>query len=269
MIDPHSLLGPLLLGIVEGLTEFIPVSSTGHLILAQKLIGYDGPAADVLDVVIQVGAILAICWVYRARLWHVLVTLPSERASRRFAADVLIAFLPAAVVGALAHDFIKRVLFSPVVVAVSLIAGGIAILLIERFLARKPHACAVDQVSPRMAFGVGVFQLLAMIPGVSRSGATIMGALALGMDRKTAAEFSFFLAIPTMFGAAAYDLYKSPAALTGDSVAAIGVGLVVSFLVAIVVVRWLVAFVSRHGFSVFAWYRIVAGVAVLGALYAA
>ena len=269
MIDLHSLLGPLILGIVEGLTEFIPVSSTGHLILAQKLIGYDGPASDVLDVVIQVGAILAICWVYRARLWHVLITLPSDPASRRFALDVLLAFLPAAVVGALAHDFIKRALFSPIVVAVSLIVGGIAILLIERFLARKPHVCAVDQVSPRLAFGVGAFQLLAMIPGVSRSGATIMGALALGMDRKTAAEFSFFLAIPTMFGAAAYDLYKSPAALTGDSLAAIAVGLIVSFIVAIVVVRWLIRFVSRHGFSVFAWYRIVAGVAVLGALYAA
>lgn len=269
MIDPHSLLGPLLLGIVEGLTEFIPVSSTGHLILAQKLIGYNGPASDVLDVVIQVGAILAICWVYRARLWHVLVTLPSEPASRRFAINVLVAFFPAAVVGALAHDFIKRALFAPVVVAVSLVAGGIAILLIERFLARRPHVCSVDQVSPRLALGVGVMQLLAMIPGVSRSGATIMGALALGMDRKTAAEFSFFLAIPTMFGAAAYDLYKSPAALTADSIAAIAVGLVVSFIVAIVVVRWLIGFVSRHGFSVFAWYRIVAGVAVLGALYAA
>lgn len=269
MIDPHSLLGPLLLGIVEGLTEFIPVSSTGHLILAQKLIGYEGPASDVLDVVIQVGAILAICWVYRARLWHVLVSLPSDPASRRFATNVLIAFLPAAVVGALAHDFIKRALFAPVVVAVSLIVGGIAILLIERFLARRPHVCSVDQVSPRLALGVGGFQLLAMIPGVSRSGATIMGALALGMDRKTAAEFSFFVAIPTMFGAAAYDLYKSPAALTADSVAAIAVGLVVSFIVAIVVVRWLIGFVSRHGFSVFAWYRIIAGVAVLGALYAA
>lgn len=268
MIDLHSLLGPLILGIVEGLTEFIPVSSTGHLILAQKLIGYDGPASDVLDVVIQVGAILAICWVYRARLWHVLITLPSDPASRRFALDVLIAFLPAAVVGALAHDFIKRALFSPIVVAVSLIVGGIAILLIERFLARKPHVSALDQVSPRLALGVGVFQLLAMIPGVSRSGATIMGALALGMNRKTAAEFSFFLAIPTMFGAAAYDLYKSPAPLTGDSVAAIAVGLIVSFIVAIVVVKWLIRFVSRHGFSVFAWYRIVAGLAVLGALYA-
>ena len=268
MIDLHSLLGPLILGIVEGLTEFIPVSSTGHLILAQKLIGYDGPASDVLDVVIQVGAILAICWVYRARLWHVLITLPSDPASRRFALDVLIAFLPAAVVGALAHDFIKRALFSPIVVAVSLIVGGIAILLIERFLARKPHVSALDQVSPRLALGVGVFQLLAMIPGVSRSGATIMGALALGMNRKTAAEFSFFLAIPTMFGAAAYDLYKSPAPLTGDRVAAVAVGLIVSFIVAIVVVKWLIRFVSRHGFSVFAWYRIVAGLAVLGALYA-
>lgn len=268
MSDLSQLLGPLLLGIVEGLTEFIPVSSTGHLILAQHLIGYDGPAADVLDVVIQVGAILAICWIYRARIGQVVITLPSDPASRKFSANILIAFLPAAAFGALAHDFIKRVLFSPTVVAASLIAGGIAILLIERYLARKPHACAMDQISSRLALGVGLFQLLAMVPGVSRSGATIMGALALGMDRKTAAEFSFFLAIPTMFGAAAYDLYKSPAALTADSMAAIGVGLIASFGVALIVVRWLIDFVGRHGFSAFAWYRIVAGVAVLIGLYA-
>lgn len=268
MIDLHSLLGPLILGIVEGLTEFIPVSSTGHLILAQKLIGYDGPASDVLDVVIQVGAILAICWVYRARLWHVLITLPSDPASRRFALDVLIAFLPAAVVGALAHDFIKRALFSPIVVAVSLIVGGIAILLIERFLARKPHVSALDQVSPRLALGVGVFQLLAMIPGVSRSGATIMGALALGMNRKTAAEFSFFLAIPTMAGATALDLYKARGELGQGQWGLIAIGFVVAFLSALVVVRGLVGFVSRHGFAPFAWYRIVAGIGILALIYA-
>jgi undecaprenyl-diphosphatase len=267
MIDLSHLLGPLLLGIVEGLTEFIPVSSTGHLILTQRLVGYDGPAADVLEVVIQAGAILAICWIYRMRIWGVITTLPSDPASRRFCANILIAFLPAAFVGALAHDFIKRELFSPTVVAVSLILGGLAILLVERYLARRPHACAMDQVSPRLALGVGIFQLLAMVPGVSRSGATIMGALALGMDRKTAAEFSFFLAIPTMFGAAAYDLYKSPAPLTGDSLAAISVGLVASFGVALTVVSWLIGFVARHGFTAFAWYRIVAGVAVLAALY--
>lgn len=259
-IDPIS---AIVLGIVEGVTEFIPVSSTGHLILAEHALGVAGPAADLLDVVIQVGAILAICWVYRDRLWAVARGLPTEPGARRFTRAVLLAFLPSLVVGAIAHDFIKRVLFSPWVVAVSLIVGGIAILIIERATSHGKHVDRIEAISPRLALGIGLCQLLSLVPGVSRSGATIMGALALGVERKTAAEFSFFLAIPTMFGAAAYDLFKNRLLLTADTGAAIALGLITSFVVALIVVRWFVAFVSRHGFDLFGWYRIAAGFAAI------
>ena len=259
-VDPLS---AIILGIVEGVTEFIPVSSTGHLILTEHLLGVAGPAGDLLDVVIQVGAILAICWAYRERLWAVVRGLPSDRGSRRFARNILLAFLPSLVVGFLAHDFIKRVLFSPWVVAVSLIVGGVAILVIERLTARAEHIGQIEAISARLALGIGLCQLLSLVPGVSRSGATIMGALALGVERKTAAEFSFFLAIPTMFGAAAYDLLKNRSLLNADAAVAIGIGLIVSFVVALIVVRWFVAFLGRHGFELFGWYRIVAGAAAL------
>lgn len=262
MMESSWFLGPAILGLVEGLTEFIPVSSTGHLILAERAIGYDGPEAGILDVVIQVGAILAICWLYRRRLWNVARGLPSDRNARRFVRNILLAFLPAVVVGGIAHDFIKRVLFSPYVVAISLIVGGIAILVIERWHLRRATT-GVDAMTPSLSLGVGLCQLLALIPGVSRSGSTIMGGVALGIDRKTATEFSFFLAIPTMFGAAALDLYKNRLLIHSDEAAAIAVGLIVSFLVALVVVKWLVGFVGRHGFAVFGWYRIAAGLLAL------
>jgi undecaprenyl-diphosphatase len=252
-----------ILGIVEGITEFIPVSSTGHLILTEHLIGAAGPTADLLDVVIQVGAILAICWLYRERLWAVARGLPSDPQARHFARNIALAFLPSLVVGAFAHDFIKRVLFSPWVVAVSLVLGGIAILVIERFAAKREHVRRIEAMSAALAFGIGLCQLLSLVPGVSRSGATIMGAVVLGAERKIAAEFSFFLAIPTMFAAAGYDLLKNHSLLNADAAVAIGIGLVVSFVVALIVVRWFVAFVSRHGFELFGWYRIVAGGAAI------
>jgi len=261
-----SLLAPIILGIVEGLTEFIPVSSTGHLILTEAMLGGGSAQTAVLDVVIQVGAILAICWLYRDRLWKVATGLRGDPAARRFTGNVLIAFLPALVVGALAHDFIKRVLFSPWIVAISLIVGGIAILVIERVSRQRNAAHNVEELSPGTALGVGFCQLLSLIPGVSRSGATIMGGVALGIDRKTATEFSFFLAIPTMFGAAALDLFKSRGLLSLHDAAAIGIGLVTSFVVAMLVVRWLVGFVGRHGFAIFGWYRILAGIAALAIL---
>jgi undecaprenyl-diphosphatase len=254
--------GPLdaaILGIVEGITEFIPVSSTGHLILTEHLIGAGGPTADLLDVVIQVGAILAICWIYRERLWLVAKGLPDSPEARHFARNVALAFLPSLVVGAVAHDFIKRVLFSPWVVAVSLIAGGVAILLVERLASKHEHVGRIEAMSPRLAFGIGLCQLLSLVPGVSRSGATIMGAVALGAERRTAAEFSFFLAIPTMFAAAGYDLLKNRALLDWHAGGAIAIGLIISFIVALLVVRWFVGFVSRHGFELFGWYRIAAG----------
>ncbi len=256
----------VVLGVLEGLTEFIPVSSTGHLILMESALGFHGPPGRVFEIAIQLGAILAVVVIYFRRLLDVLLGLPRDPAARHFTIAILLAFLPAAVVGVLAHDFIKSVLFSPWVVAVSLIVGGLAILAIERM---RPVASyhSVERLPLSRALAIGVVQCLAMVPGVSRSGATIMGALLLGVDRRTAAEFSFFLAIPTMFGATVYDLYKNRATLDFHDGTLIGVGFVVAFLAALVVVRWLVDFVARHGFAVFAWYRIALGclsLAVLG-----
>ena len=255
-------LTPFVLGLVEGLTEFIPVSSTGHLILAERLIGSDGAEAALLDVVIQVGAILAICWVYRAKLAMILLNLGRDQDARKFLVNVLLAFLPAAIVGAAAHDFINTALFTPKTVVISLILGSVAILLIEGVLKRRRHS-GTTIMSPRLTFCVGLYQLLALIPGVSRAGATIMGGLLLGIDRKIATEFSFFLAIPTKFGAASLDLFVNRSVLTTDSAVSIAIGTSVSFIVAIVVVKWLIAFVSKHGFIVFGWYRIILGTSVL------
>jgi undecaprenyl-diphosphatase len=261
-MDFWNLLVAVVLGLVEGLTEFIPVSSTGHLILLVDLLGFQGPPGKVFEVVIQLGAILAVCVVYFARLWRVLVGLGSDPGARRFAAAVVLAFLPAAVIGVFAHGFIKSVLFSPWVVSASLILGGLAILAIE---ARQRPATVhrVEDFSAVLALKIGFFQVIAMIPGVSRSGATILGALLMGVDRRAAAEFSFFLAIPTMLGAATYDLYKNRADLTFDGGALIAVGFVVAFLAALAVVRVVVDFISRHGFAPFAWYRIAIGTVML------
>ena len=250
------------LGLVEGLTEFLPVSSTGHLILVGDLIGFHGPSGKVFEIVIQLAAILAVCWIYRQKILDVTVTLPSEAGSRRFAGNIILAFLPAAVIGALAHDFIKSVLFSPWVVSVSLVVGGFAILLIER-IAPKPRTLSQDEFSPLLALKIGFCQVLAMIPGVSRSGATIMGAMLLGVDRRAATEFSFFLAIPTMLGATVYDLYKNWDNLDGSGTLLIVVGSITAFIGAMVVVRRLIAFISRHGFAPFAWYRIAIGVLMM------
>ena len=255
----------LLLGIVEGLTEFIPVSSTGHLILVGELLGFEGPPGFVFEVVIQLGAVLAVCLVYGARLAHIAASLGRSAEARQFVAAVLIAFLPAAVIGVFAHGFIKGVLFSPYVVCVSLILGGIAILVIERNLP-TPRIFSVEGMSRRTALGIGFVQTLAMIPGVSRSGATILGALLLGVDRKTAAEFSFFLAIPTMLGAVVYDLYKNRESLSMDGTLTIAVGFAAAFVAGLVVVRSLLAFVGRYGFAPFGWYRIVLGLGMLAFL---
>lgn len=253
-----------LLGLVEGLTEFIPVSSTGHLILLVDLLGFQGPPGHVFEIVIQLGAILAVCWIYRTRLLDLVIGLPSERRAQHFALAILIAFLPAAVVGALAHGLIKSVLFSPWVVTASLILGGIAILVIERLVAvDRSLTSSVEKVGYGTAFRIGLFQTLAMIPGVSRSGATIMGARILGVDRPTAAEFSFFLAIPTMLGATVFDAYKNRASLEGDGALVVAIGFIAAFLAGLLVVRKLIAFVSRHGFAPFAWYRIALGTGML------
>ena len=253
----------ILLGIVEGLTEFIPVSSTGHLILAAEVFGYDAEQWKVFNVVIQLGAILAVVVQYWRTFWAVAAgLLRFDPLSLAFVRNLLIAFLPSAVLGLALKDYIDVMLGSPMVVAWALIAGGIAILAIERW-AKPGGPSGVAQLPARQALGVGLFQCVSMIPGISRSGATIMGALAMGIERRTAAEFSFFLAVPTMMGATALELWDNRAALAvglgpvgwGE----IAIGFAVSFVVALVVIRAFVGYVSRRGFAPFAWYRIVAG----------
>lgn len=258
----ETYLNAALLGLVEGLTEFLPVSSTGHLILLVDLIGFQGPPGRVFEVAIQLGAILAICVVYFRRLWDVAINLGRDPRAMRFVVAILLAFLPAAVIGVFAHKFIKEMLFNPTVVSVALVVGGVAILVIERFLP-TPRYHEVERFPATLALKIGFFQCIAMIPGVSRSGATILGALLMRVDRRTAAEFSFFLAIPTMLGATVYDLYKNWSSMTVDDGALIAVGFVVAFIAAALVVRTLVDFVGRYGFSPFGWYRIALGSAML------
>lgn len=254
------------LGIVEGVTEFLPVSSTGHLILTGYAIDFSQLPGNVFEVVIQLGAILAIVVLYWSRLWGAVVGLPHSDRARHFAVSVIVAFLPAAVIGAILHDFIKTVLFSPWVVAVSLVAGGLVILLVER-KSLQPRHHQSDALPTRTSLGIGLCQCLAMVPGVSRSGATILGAMLLGVDRRAAAEFSFFLAIPTMLGATILDLYKSYGALSAADLQVIAVGFLTAFLSAIVVVRAFVAFLQRHTFVVFGWYRILAGLLMMLVLW--
>lgn len=253
----------ILLGIVEGLTEFIPVSSTGHLILASEVFGYDAETWKVFNVVIQLGAILAVVVQYWRTFWAVgMGLLRLEPMSIAFLRNILLGFLPSAVLGLALKDYIDVLLGSPMVVGWALIAGGIAILAIEKW-ARPGGPSGVGQLPARQALGVGLFQCVSMIPGVSRSGATIMGALAMGIERRTAAEFSFFLAIPTMLGATTLELVDNRAALMAGSGPVgwgeIAIGFVVSFVVALAVIKAFVAYVSRAGFAPFAWYRIVAG----------
>lgn len=255
----------LLLGLIEGLTEFIPVSSTGHILLAGHFLGFHSPG-KAFEVLIQLGAILAILTVYSTRLIRLVIELPTDRRARRFMLGVLLAFLPAAAAGVVLHGFIKAVLFeSPVLVCISLILGGIVLLYVDQ-LSIRPRYKDATEFPPSLAFKIGVCQVAALIPGVSRSGATIVGALLLGTDKRSAAEFSFFLAIPTMAGAFTYDLYKNWALLQPQDMADIALGFVAAFVAAVVVVRFLLEFVSSYGFALFAWWRIVVGGIGLGAL---
>lgn len=242
------------------------MSSTGHLILLVDLLGFRAPPGKVFEISIQFGAILAICWLYRARFWRVAAGLFGDREAQRFATNILLGFLPAMVIGALLHGFIKSTLFSVWVVSVMLIVGGIAILLIERYRP-EPEVRHVNQINPGLALKIGLCQTVAMIPGVSRSGATIMGAMLLGVGREAATEFSFFLAVPTMLAATVYDLYKNWAQLSFDDGPLIAVGFVTAFLSAMLVVRTLIAFVSRNGFAPFAYYRIIIGLVMLAILW--
>lgn len=265
-MDITLLLKAALLGIVEGLTEFLPISSTGHLIILGDLLNYNDETSKVFKIVIQLAAILAVCWDYRERLIKMARGLSSEPAEQRFASLVFIAFLPAAVLGLMFHSTIKALLFNPITVASALIVGGFIILYVER-RAYHPNINSVDEMRWQDALKVGFAQALAMIPGTSRSGATIMGGLIFGLSRKTAAEFSFFLAIPTMFAATAYDLYKNWALLRIEDLPVFAVGFVASFIAAMWAVKSFIKFISNHTFVVFAWYRIVFGAIVLLTAY--
>ncbi len=255
----------ILLGLIEGLTEFLPVSSTGHVLLTEHFLGICTPGKT-FEVLIQLGAILAILTVYSVKLTRIAVALPYDQAARRFVFSVLLAFLPAAVIGVLAHGFIKGVLFeTPMLIAIMLILGGIVLLAVDRMHLPVRYTNAMD-FPPSLAFKIGVLQCFAMIPGVSRSGATIVGAMLLGTDKRSAAEFSFFLAMPTMAGAFAYDLYANWSILQTSDMVNIAIGFATAFVAAVFVVRYLLDYVSRHGFAVFGWWRIIVGGMALGAM---
>jgi len=266
-VDTVLLLKAAVMGLVEGLTEFLPISSTGHLILTGALLGFDDDKAKVFDIAIQTGAIFAVILVYWEKIHATIRELPYRAQAQRFAFNVFLGFLPAVVLGLLLGKAIKAHLFTPWVVATTFIIGGFIILWAERRPAGAVRIESVDDMLGRDALKVGLVQCLAMIPGTSRSGATIIGGMLLGLSRKAATDFSFFLAIPTLIGAGVYSLYKERALLSLADVPLFGVGLVVSFLSAWVCVRWLLKFISSHSFELFAWYRIVFGLVVLATHY--
>ena len=265
-MDGKTFLDAVILGVIEGVTEFIPVSSTAHLLLVGRLLGFDS-AGKAFEVLIQLGAILALLSLYAARLWRLLLDLPRDRRTQRFALGVIIAFLPAAALGVVFHRVITEVFFNSVLlISLALIVGGIALLWLDR-LVLKPRYDDVMDYPLRLCLGIGVFQCLSLIPGVSRSGATIAGALLMGTDKRSAAEYSFFLAMPTMAGAFVYDLYQNLDALDAAAALTIAVGFVVAFLAALVVVKGFLDFVGRHGFAPFAWWRIAVGIVGLATVF--
>jgi len=257
----------LLLGVVEGLTEFLPVSSTGHLIVVGSLLDFNDEHAKTFDVVIQLGAILAVCWEFRRRIGSVVAGLPSRPDARRFALNVIIATIPAVVLGLLFEKAIKAALFSPVPVAFALVVGGLVILWAEARQrgrgATPPRVRSIDDLSPLDALKVGLAQCFALIPGMSRSGSTIIGGMLFGLERRVATEFSFFLAIPIIFGATAYELHKSWQLLSTDALGVFTIGFAAAFVSAFVCVRWLLRYIAAHDFTAFAWYRIGFGMLIL------
>jgi undecaprenyl-diphosphatase len=265
-MDPILLLKAVILGIVEGLTEFLPISSTGHLILVGDLLDFNSDQAKVFQIVIQCGAILAVVWEFRAKLAEVMTSLTNKRESQAFASHLLIAFLPLAILGLLFGSAIKAVLFKPVPVATAFIAGGLIILWAEK----RRHVIRVESLEQMRwsdALLVGLAQTLALIPGMSRAGSTIIGGLLFGLSRRAATEFSFFLAIPVLVAASGYELFKHRALMSADEIGILGVGTVASFVSAFVCVRWLLRYISRHDFTIFAWYRIAFGLIVLLTAY--
>ncbi len=277
-LDITLLIKAAIMGIVEGLTEFLPISSTGHLILTASLLNFTGNSVKVFDIAIQTGAMFAVIWEYRVRLQATLAGIANEAVAQRFARNVLVAFVPAVVMGLSFGSIIKSHLFHPVPVAIAFIVGGFIILWVEarhRRLygdadlkgQRRARVETVDDLSTADAFKLGLIQCVALIPGTSRSGATIIGGMLLGLSRKAATEFSFFLGIPTLIGAGAYSLFKERAALSAGDLPMFVVGLFFAFISALICIRWLIRYVSTHDFTVFAWYRIVFGVVVLATGY--
>ncbi|MDQ3270884.1 MAG: undecaprenyl-diphosphate phosphatase, partial [Pseudomonadota bacterium] len=265
-MDITLLIKAAVMGIVEGLTEFLPISSTGHLILAGALLGFDDAKAKVFDIAIQTGAIFAVILVYWQKIRDTLVALPTEKQAQQFALNVFVAFVPAVLLGLLFGKAIKANLFTPVVVATTFIIGGFIILWVERRQQNNPAAARIQEVEAMTlmdALKVGLVQCLAMIPGTSRSGATIIGGMLLGLSRKAATDFSFYLAIPTLIGAGVYSLYKDRALLSVADLPMFGVGLLFSFISAWLCIRWLLRYIATHSFVPFAWYRIVFGIVVL------
>lgn len=255
----------ILLGLIEGLTEYLPVSSTAHLLLTEKLLGVSSTGRT-FEVLIQLGAILALLTVYFGKLWSIARSLPSDPRAQKFVMGVLLAFLPAAIIGAGLHKIIKEVFFeSPLLICSSLVIGGIVLLVVDR-MKFAPRYTDVMDITPVTALKIGLCQCLALIPGVSRSGSTIVGAMLLGSDKRTAAEFSFFLAMPTMAGAFAYDLYKNWSKLSGDDLSLIALGFISAFIAGVIVVRFVLDFISARGLSFFGWWRIIVGGLGLGAI---
>ena len=267
-----------ILGIVEGLTEFLPISSTGHLIIAGDILNFDGPEVDTFSIAIQAGAIFAVCWFYRVKLWNILVHLFEHGKDQRLAINIVVAFIPAAILGVIFADMIEELLFNAVTVAIALVVGGLIIFWIENLHAKRTYAPRVqtmDDMTIKDAFLVGCMQCIAMIPGTSRSGSTIIGGLVLGLSRKAATEFSFFLAIPTIFGATVYSLAKIFLKVsaehsfiwTTNMTLGFTIGFIVSFISALVVIKWLLGYVSSNDFKPFGWYRIIFGIIILGTHY--
>lgn len=261
-MDILLLLKALILGLVEGATEFLPISSTGHLIIVGDLLNFNDEKGKVFEIVIQLAAILAVCWEFRRKLIDTALHITNQSKAQQFVLNLFLAFLPAAILGLAFHSFIKEHLFSPITVAIALIVGGFAILFIENQTLKTPTT-SIDDLTPMQAIKVGFAQSLALFPGVSRAGATILGGMIFGLNRKTATEFSFFLAIPIMFAATVLDVYKSRDILSFDDAGMFAVGFITAFLSALVAIRFLLKFVATHDFKLFAWYRIVFGAFVL------
>lgn len=265
-MDFSQIIHTIIVGIVEGVTEFLPVSSTAHIILTEDLLGFKAAPGKVFEIAIQLGAIMAVCFKFWRRIMVMGLTVHKKPESRRFVARLFVAFLPAMCIGAVAHDYIEKHFFNEMVIGITFILGGVIIILIEN-MAKITKYETVDDITIPTALKIGFFQCIAMIPGVSRSGATIMSSIFMGVSRPAAAEFSFFLAIPTMFAATVYDIYKNRHDLHADGLGLIAIGFIVAFISALFVVNKLIDFISKHGFKPFAYYRIVVGVIILALVF--